>query len=292
VPLINQAVIVVGSDSLHKTVGTKIPTLLTSPTLPSDFTSPDVYTMIGGSSAILTGMAFDAHRSGAKTAAVLGVSNSAGMFAVTKLFVPSLTKYGVKSKVAFFPDAATTPEMVSALQAAGAETADVVEFVPSGPQNCTSVYNGMKQLGLSKPVIATLLCNADSFISQTGGGPSGCHIWTFDANPRLTSDPHVRAYNDVMSAYHQSSFANAGQAIQGFSDVLVIAKLANAIWPNLTPQAFKQQIEGFKGPVPFNAGTIDCGYNKMQPTLCGNAAEGSVFKNGAWQSIGAFKLGP
>jgi branched-chain amino acid transport system substrate-binding protein len=211
-----------------------------------------------------------------------------------KIAVPALDALGVKhGKTVYYPDAATTPDIVSAVQAAGGSSSDAIFFDPSGPQQCTSLFNALKQLGISKPVITTPICNAPSFVDSTGKGPENWRIWGFGPSPRETGDPEVQTFNNIMDAYGQSESKNIGFAPQTVRDILTIAWAGNQLGPDkLTPAGFESEIKKFPGPAFMVPGPMHCAKPldpKNQPGLCGEEAAGSVFKDGTWQSLGAIK---
>jgi hypothetical protein len=90
-----------------------------------------------------------------------------------KIAVPALAQLGVKhSKAVYYADDAITPDIVSSIQNAGGTSADVIFLDLSGPQQCTSTWDAMKQLGIKVPVVTTPICNADSFVEHTGDAPA------------------------------------------------------------------------------------------------------------------------
>jgi branched-chain amino acid transport system substrate-binding protein len=291
VPLVSQSILVLGAASFHKTLGTTTPVVISAPSDASDNTTKDRYTFNGAGQAILAGMVQDAKKRGIKSVAIASVGNPAGKYAIEKILIPQLKAAGIShGKVVYFPEGATTPDVVSALQAAGASKTDSVMFTPSGPGQCVSIYDGLKQLNLKNQVVTTLLCNADEFVEHTGAGPEGWSLWSFNKNQRIESDPQVKAFNAVMKAYGAEKYANVGLVVPVFSDIITIAKLANTIGAdNISSSTFRTAIKAFRGPVFMIPGTPRCDSppDENTPTLCGNAAAGSIYRDGSWQDLGA-----
>ncbi len=293
VPIGLQTLAVIGNQSLYQTVGCKFPFLVGSPATGPDTTSKCVYTFNGSGSAVIYAMGKDtAELAKSGNAALISVGNAGGRFTMKEIAEPVLDGLNVKhGDTVYYPDSATTPEIVSALQTSGAAEAEVIFFDPSTPQQCSSLFQGMQQLGLAgKPVVATGICNAPSFVDEDAGGePEGWRIWGFGPNPRVTSDPEGQAYTNIMEAAGQEEFINIGYSSLSTSDLLAITNLANQIGEkSWTPEAFEKAMLAFKGPVFLVPGEMNCGHSpdSAQPGICGNTATGAAFENGEWVTVG------
>jgi branched-chain amino acid transport system substrate-binding protein len=287
-PIVMQETITVGNDSYHKTLGTEIPNIVTNSTQASDFSSKNSHDISGGGQALLNGMVQDVKNQGAKTVAILGVNNPAGDYTVKQILIPGLKAVGISYKTAYHGDSVTTPEMAAALQSAGASKADAIMTIPSQPAQCVSTYDAMKQLGIDKPVVTSLTCNADEFVDHTGAGPEGWDQWAFATNPRITTDEASKVYNNVMTAYGKGKFATVNSAVSAFGNTLTVVQLANAVGPdNLSPATLNKAIAAFRGPAFMTPGEMHCvpGPDPNFPTVCGDTAAGSTFKDGKWQLL-------
>jgi hypothetical protein len=233
-------------------------------------------------------MSKDAKNKGLKNLALLSVGNPGGKFTMESIAVPALDKLGVKhSKTVYYADTATTPDIVSALQAAGGSGSDGVFFDPSAPQQCTSLYNALKQLGLSIAVISTPICNAPSFIDQTGGGPAKWRFWGFNSNPRVATDPQVAVFNDIMDSAGKSASKDIGFASSTTRDLLTLAKFGNTLGGTLTADSVRKQILAFRGPAFMVPGPMNCQAPPSTATIsvCGSDSVGSTYASGAWSGI-------
>jgi len=297
VPMTEYGLSVVGSASFHKTVGSSFPTIIGSPSEPTDSTAPDTYVLGGGGASVLDAMMnYAKYTLKATYTAVVTVNNPGGVYSAQSIAIPYANKIGlVHSKSIYYPEGATAPQIVSALQAAGAFKATAIILDPSSPSECTAVFNAVKQLSLKAHVIATPECNATSFIQATGAGPEGWVFAGYGTNPRVTSDPDAAAFGNILSTYGAGSVINTGFTPQVVRDWLTIAKWAKTIGPtHLTPAAFVAQIKAFKGPAFMTPGTLHCGKPTFAatPTYCGNDAALSTFASGKWSELPAFTLNP
>jgi branched-chain amino acid transport system substrate-binding protein len=291
VPVVEQALAVIGNASLYKTLAGKAPIIIGTTSAGPDYTTKGAYSFTGGGPAVIYAMAKDTKNLGAKKAALLSVDNPGGKFTMQTYAEPAFKQLGVSfNKTVYYGEAPTTPDIVSALQAAGGSSADVIFFDPSAPGECISLYDAMKQLGIKKPVESTPICNAPSFINATGGGPENWRLWGFSENPRVASEAEVQVYNNIMEAYGAAAYKYVGFANSVVRDLLTIDKFMTAVGPtNITPDALTAQIKQFPGPAFLIPGPVKCGSppSPASPSVCGNVSVGSTYKSGAWQSLGA-----
>jgi hypothetical protein len=294
VPLVNQALATIGNASLYKTVAGKVPVLVGTTSTGPDSTSKGVYSFTGGGPAVIFAMAKDTKNLGAQNTALVSVGNPGGKFTMEKIAEPALNKLKVKhSKTVYYADTATTPDIVSAVQAAGGSKAAVIFFDPSGPQQCASLFDALKQLGIKSPVVTTPICNADLFVGHTGAGPERWHFWGFGENPRVASSSQVQVFNDIMNSYGQSKWKYVGFASSTVRDLLTIAKFANKIgFAKLSPATMQAAILAFRGPAFMIPGPINCAkpFDTTTQSICGVVSVGSKFEAGKWSSLGSIKI--
>jgi branched-chain amino acid transport system substrate-binding protein len=274
-----------GNASFYNTVGGKFPVIVSVAAAGADYTTKDVYELDGGGAAVLAAMAGDAKRHGYKSIAIISSDNPAGKFATGSVLIPDLNKAGIKTKVIYVSDTAPTPAFTSALQAAGAETADATILIPPGAPQCISTYQGLKQLSVTKPVITTYSCYGNPFPQATGGGAKNWEDWGLNENQRI-DDSQVNVFKNVMTAYHQSADIQIGSTPKTFGDLLAIARWANAIGPTkLSGPAFTAQIKSWTGPAFMVPGHIHCGHDPQYVGICGDSAAGSTYTGSKWVSL-------
>jgi branched-chain amino acid transport system substrate-binding protein len=296
-PIAELSLAVIGNTAYYKTAGAKFPTLIGTTSAPADSVSPGAYSLGGGGAAVLAAMAEVAkNQLNAKFTSVITVDNAGGKFSAEKIAIPYMDKIGlVHSKSVYYPQSATGPDVISALQAAQASKADAILLDPSTPAECISVYDAVKTLNLKAKVVATPICNADQFVKHAGGKPEGWAIVGFGVNPRVADDPQAKVFNNIMAAAGATPEATQGFTPQVVRDFLTIAKFAHAIGPDkLTPAAFDEQIKAFAGPAFMIPGPLHCGKpsDPNSPTLCGESAGISQFSSGKWSSLPNFTLPP
>jgi branched-chain amino acid transport system substrate-binding protein len=290
VDIVNFSLTVIGNASFYKAVVPKIPVINSVPATGPDSTTKGVYNLTGGGPGVHYAIAVDIKNLGSKNAALISVGNPGGKFTMEKIAIPALKLAGVNhGKVVYYPDDATTPDIVSALQAAGGSKADAIYFDPSTPAQCLSLYNAMKTLAIKIPVVTTPICNSDVFVGETGAGPEGWHIWGFGENPRVTDLPEVKTYVGIMDGYGESKWKNVGFAPSSVGDLLTITKLGNEIGADkLSPAAFNDAILAFRGPAFLVPGEQNCSapFDQATQSVCGTNSVGSAFEDGKWKSLG------
>ncbi|MEV4420741.1 ABC transporter substrate-binding protein [Patulibacter sp. NPDC049589] len=284
--------LVLGNQSFYKTVGGKFPVLNSVAATGPDTTSPHVYNLDGGSGAVLNGVAVRATADGAKKIAILTPDNDAGRNTGGTILEPALKKLGATGKTAYFPEAATGPEMVQALQAAGAKDADRIVIQPSSGAQCDAIFAGMQQLGIQKPVITNPICTSGNILKSSPDKLDGLELVTFTGDTRVKSDTEAQAFKDAMDAYGAGKYVLTGYVGKTFSDVLAIAKFGNEIGADkLSPAAYEQAITTFKGPAFDIPGEMQCGHDKTQIGVCGFYSVVTQFKGGTWNALEPVKNG-
>ncbi|MEV4420955.1 hypothetical protein AB0L40_13380 [Patulibacter sp. NPDC049589] len=282
---------IAGNGSFYKTVGGKFPVLVSAAATGPDSTTPHVYEFDGGANSTLNAFAVAATKIGKKVA-IVATGNDSGKFTTGEVLMPMLKKLGADTKVAYYPDTATTPEMVSAVQASGAASADVVIFNPAAASQCNSVYDAMKQLGVEKPVVTSSICAADEVADHTGGGPEGWTFASYASNPRVTADADGQAFKNALETYGAPKAVNSGYTLKTFGDLLAIVKWTNEIGADkVSPATYESAIKAFKGPAFGVPGPMSCGSQKGFVSVCGSAARMSTYKGGTWSTAGDVPLG-
>jgi branched-chain amino acid transport system substrate-binding protein len=287
--VIQYGLIVEGENAFFKTIGGKVPVLIDVATAAASLEAENAYTYTAGGPAVVSGMAYGAERHGYKAVSLISSANPVGKFAAEEVLGPALEKGGSTVTTTFVDDGASQPEFTSALQAAGASSADAVLQLPPGGTQCNYLLQGLKQLGLEKPVINTYTCYAPEVLEAFGGsGPEGVEIWGYTENPHLETE-QSKVFQNVMTAYGQEAAAFQGVSSMSFSDVLTLAKLGNEIgFDKLSAKTWAEAIKGYEGEAFMVPGKMQCGKNPIFPTPCGPVTVGSEFKNGKWENVAEF----
>jgi branched-chain amino acid transport system substrate-binding protein len=278
----NQGLTVLGNAAFFKTIGGTFPVIVSGQGGGADVTTPHVYEYDGGGALYLSDMVSIAKKQGSKTLAIISSANPAGKYAMQLLVIPVMQKLGLKYKIVYVADTGTTPDYVSALQASGAASADMVMLIPAKVTACISVFDALKQLGINKKVVATYTCYGDPFPQHAGAGAANWIFAGYTANPRVSDNPQVVAWRNIMTAYGQAQYEYTGDASKELQDLLLITKFGNELgYDHITPAAMDNKIKTYKGPGFTVPGTLDCAAAAPpQIGVCGNAAAASTFKNG------------
>ena len=181
-------VLTAGNDSLYKVVVPKLPVIVGNPVANPDFLTAGIDAFTPGSPGVIQGLAvfiakvLSTPDKPVKTVAVVYGDNEGAKTAVNVLFNPVLNQLGITDiKAVPVSDTATAPDLQAALQAAGAQDADVVVPLVIAPL-CIATYDALKALGISPTVVSTGLCYGTSMtqhlkdVGDAGDVPDG---WYF-----------------------------------------------------------------------------------------------------------------
>jgi branched-chain amino acid transport system substrate-binding protein len=217
----------------------------------------------------------------AKTAAVL-YTNAPGDKAAGAAVRQGLEAAGIKVTAVGFDAQAT--DLIGPVTAAGAQKADVVVPIGTG-QGCVALAKALKQLGVTKPIVATPVCLTADVAQGLGGD---LPAWTYGIAQTLPTDasaPDAKAYLDA-SAQVGLAAKDATQvfAALAWSEILTYAKMFNAIGADkVSPQTVTAQLKQFTGPVVMGAPEVKCGKYDDAPAVCNDQS-----KFYTYQGKGAF----
>lgn len=296
VPVVNLGLSSENPAAFTKTLNGKVPLQVALATGTAEYTAKNTYAF-NSVPALFYGMSKNAqeHTSESEPLAIVQSDVPGGRLPLEQIMLPTLKNLGVSvNKVTYFPPGTvSTPEMVSALQSAGATGAGAVNSTLFEPAECIAVYNALKQLNVTAPFIASSGCaNSEAFEEAIGSGPENWSVWSYGPIPQAET-PETQAFKEIMEADGQDEFIYQGFAGQGMGSMLAIIKVANEIGAEkLTPEAVNSKLSTFKGNAFMWAPGIDCSdpWEKNEPAVCGSAVVGSEFKEGSWQSIGSVSL--
>jgi branched-chain amino acid transport system substrate-binding protein len=264
--------LVVGSAAFYKTLNGRIPVINSSPGSPADLTAPNVYGTTAGALQLTAMGKLINTRIKPKSVAVIYQNDPVGSFIAQKLLKPQLVAAGIgRLKLVPFELTATTPDMVTALQAAGAATSDLVVGIVTGPP-CQSFAMAYKQLALKTKVITEADCYSNDITKAIGGRwPSG---WYFVGNQGY--DPHIPDSASGTDTYLAAMNASARgrswvydvHAAYTAGPAMLAYKLLNQAGPDATAAQLTTALKAYKGPVAMNTGTFACGALKTAPNVC------------------------
>jgi branched-chain amino acid transport system substrate-binding protein len=282
---------VVGNQSFYNTVDGEFPVLVDVSATGPDSTTEDVFSLDGGGGAVLNAQAEAVNALNAKEVALLTANNPAGKQTALTTQKPRMEELGIKPTVVLFEDTASAPEFATAISNSSAANAGAIAFNPSSNAQCNLLYDGLKQLGVSTPVVTNVFCAADEVVSHVGEGLNGWEFSSFGWNPRVPGNPQAEAYANVMEAEGKSELVNAGYTFKAFADVLAVDQLAQSVGvENLSGETMEKAIREWPGPAYMIPGEMKCGWNPETVSVCGNSAENSTFENGQWKDLGPVEL--
>jgi len=293
--VVEQALMVVGNASLYSTITPKIPVLIGTTSASQDYVNKDSVSYAGGVPAVLYAMAAAGKKYyHAKSGALISVNNAGGTASMETYAQPDMKALGLTYKpTVYYPEAPTTPDIVSAVEASGASSAGFIYFDPSAPGECLSLYDALKELNLKTPVETTPICNSSSFVSAPGVVLSNWQIWGFSQNPRVSGNTQVNAFNNIMAAGGAASYESVGFATSVGEDYLTLDKFFNELGPTkINPTTVAAKLLSFKGPAFLVPGPEDCTKPPFpaSPTICSRESVGSVVTKGVWKTLGAISF--
>lgn len=271
-PLVLTGQLVVGSAAFYKALAGKIPVINSSPGSPADLTSPNVYGTTAGALQLTAMGKLITTRLKPTSIAVIYQNDPVGSFIAQKLLKPQLVAAGITQlKLVPFDLTATTPDMVSALQASGAASADLVVGIVTGPP-CQSFALAYKQLGLKTEVITEADCYANQITKAIGGQwPSG---WYFTSNQGY--DPHIpdaaSGTDTYLAALNASTttrdWVYDPHAAYTMGPLMLADRLLNQRGADAGPAELTAALKAYRGPIAMNTGPFSCGAVKTAPNVC------------------------
>jgi branched-chain amino acid transport system substrate-binding protein len=293
-----------GADSLYKALDGKKPVVIGNGVTTADFLTTAGYGFTTGSIGVIPGIALFASTGLAekpKKAAVVYSDNPAGQAAFNSLLKPVFDGQSVEVTGVAIGDAATGPEVAAAMQAAGADTADV--FVPLVTiQGCIATYDAISSLGITPTVLTTGLCFGTPMtdhlkeLGVDGQVPDGWYFGGYGYSYFMEgSDPGMDTYVAKIQEYGKKAPGAATLEYTGFggpmfATMMTVLQLGNKIGADkIEPLGFRAAMEAFSGPQMLQVGPIACGKTVVFKipfvAICGSQMGIQQYKDGAWTAI-------
>jgi branched-chain amino acid transport system substrate-binding protein len=283
--------IAVGNKAIYSVLTGKKPIIEGSPSTVEDLTATEAYAYTPGGPGVIAGMGlFTAQLKGVHKVAVLYSDNPAGKSSAEEFFKPLLEQLGIDDvTLVGVQDAATGPELATAIQAAGGESADVLVSFLTLP-GCIASYDALQSLGIEPRVVATGLCFGTPMtqhLEDLGSDDQVPNGWYFSSFGYSYFQPDAASGMDTYLAkikqYGPADVEFTGFAGFMFADLLTVAKFGNEIGAEkISPATMSAAAKGFKGPMMLVAGPMKCGYSKMFVALCGSQVGIEQYKDGNW----------
>ncbi len=270
IKVIQTGAMVVGNASLYNTVAGRKPILGGNPTAPADYTAKNTYYFTPGAPGVNGAIAKYIADDLKATKASVVHSDDPGATGSAIIGTQGLKAKGVNVTDIAFPS--TGGDLTAPLTAAGATSADAIDFLAAGPA-CLQMAKAQKQLSLKAPIFSVSLCLDPSVKQQLGDFPT----WTFGSstpNPYVDgNDPQVNLFRSVMAAGAPADTNLAGFAGITFGSLLDLVKVFNKLgYGNLTSDSIGKSLASFTGKAFLGAPDIKCGALPSYPTVCADSA--------------------
>jgi branched-chain amino acid transport system substrate-binding protein len=297
IALVLTGTLVVGNKELYDAINGNKPLIIGNGVTVDDFVTPAGQSYTAGAVGVVAGMTkFILEEFQPQTVAIVANDNAGGQAGANVLVKPTLDAAGVASSVVFVADTATAPDVESAMEAAGAATADVFLSLVSLP-NCINMYDSMRSLGIDPIVVTTGLCFGTPMeqhledLGEDGDYPDGWYFGDYGYsyfNPdydsgMLTYVTKVQEYGEPVAGASEIEYT--GFAGPMFANVLTAVKFINAVGvDNLSYETLNEQIRTFTGPMMLQVGPIQCGLPPFVAS-CGHQMGIQQYIDGEWVSI-------
>lgn len=296
VQLVVVGMLVFGAKSLYDTLGGQKPVFILNPVTGADFTYKDGFAFSGGVAAGYIGfgkfIGGDYLSPKPKSLAIITTNNPAGVDAINNLVVPTLKASGLTDvRIAQLSDTATGPEVVSAIQAAKTDTADVI-LVSLQTPGCIAAYDALQSLKITTPVVTTNLCYAKPVAEHLKGSfPEGWIFAGLGWNPYMEATSAEGSWALPLTVREAKGAAGStldptGPAVYTFPGFMTVAKvLSLAGADSITPASVRTAMKGYTGPLAGTVGNAACGKNPAFPAVCGSAVGFQQYTKGAFVSV-------
>jgi branched-chain amino acid transport system substrate-binding protein len=285
----------VGNQSLYNVLAGHKPVLISNPLGIPDFITGGTTALTPGAPGVVKGMAvFVAkHLQNVKKVAVVHGDSAAEVIGTSTLFKPLLAKLGIDANnitPVQVSDTAQSPEIQSAIQAAGADKADVIVPLVTA-QLCNAMYDAIQALGIKATVVTSGLCfgtpmtkHLQQDLGLKDQVPNGWYFGDYGYSYFLPDAPSgMTTYLAKVHQYSKPDVEYTGFAGPVFANLLTAVKFYNQIGPDAaTTTNLQQKLTSFKGPMMLVAGPMTCGSQSLYKSLCGNQMGIEHYKDGKW----------
>lgn len=275
-----------GSAPLLDGLSGKKPVYIANPLTTPDFVATDAFAFSPGAPGVVTGLSIFAAKYLAdivgtpiEKVAVVFNDNPIGQIAFGVLTKPVLEKFGITDITGVaVPDTAGPQEMATAIQSAGAADADV--FIPLVVvQSCIGVYEALKTLEITTPVVTSGLCFGipmQVHLKEAGEGgklPNGWYFGGYGYSYDIRGNADLDSYVDTVFAFaaetglDPASFEYTGFGGPTFGSIMLLLQFLNG--GSASPDDFRTAARNFTGPMWGVVGPQKCGANPTFPSLCG-----------------------
>jgi branched-chain amino acid transport system substrate-binding protein len=288
--------IVFGNGEFYGALNGTRPVLIGTGGTIEDFTTTAGVSYTAGATGVVLGLAqFVIEELEPETVAVVATDNPAGRAGAEVLLEPTYAAAGIDVSIVYVSETATAPEIASAMQAAGADTADV--FAPGvGIAQCINTYDAIRSLGIDPVVVTTGLCYGTPMtehmhdLGEEGDFPDGWYFGGYGASyfrpdyesGMLTYVTKVHEYGETIGDAEVIEYT--GLAGPTFANLLTAVQFLNALGPDVDAQTLFDHMLAFEGPMMIQSGPIECGVPPFV-AACGHQMGIERYLDGEWLSI-------
>jgi branched-chain amino acid transport system substrate-binding protein len=272
------------------------PVFMANPLTPTEAVHPDGFAFTPGAPGVVEGLVTFVSTMldpVPRSVAVVYAANPAGEAAYRLLIENQLRSRGMDVRGVAVADTAGPQEYGPAIEAAGAQQADLLIALTTAP-GCIGTYDALQALAVSITVVTTGLCfglSMQQHLAQLGVGGDAPNGWFFGAYgySYFISEPGIDDYLAIVKAYARQQGIGrvdyTGFAGPLFANVLVLARFLNERGADAGPDDLRASARAFTGPVFGVAGELACGANPVFPALCGSRVGVQQYLDGRWLSI-------
>lgn len=282
----------VGNAELYDALDGRKPVLIGNGLTIDDFVTTAGVSFFAGAPGVLAGLAkFVVEDFAPETVAVVYVDNAAGQASANLVLQPALESAGVSVTLVGVPETATAPDVASAMQAAGADTADVFVSVLT-VQGCVASYDAIESLGIDPVVVTTGICFGTPMtdhlraVGVDGEFPDGWYSGNSGYSILLPDyESGMETYLAKMNEYGEpvggsDVIETGGFAVATFANLLTMARFVNELGADgLDVASLDAALRGFTGPMMMQAGPLECGLPPFA-AVCAHQIGVSQYRDG------------
>lgn len=287
----------VGNKELYDALNGNKPVLIGNGLTTDDFTTEAGVSYTAGSTGVIAGMAiFTIEEFAPENVAVVYVDNAGGQAAAQVLLKPALDAAGITSTLVAVPETATAPDVAAAMQAAGADTADVFISLLT-LQGCIASYDAIESLGIDPVVVTTGLCFGTPMTTHLqelgveGTYPDGWYFGGYGYSYFLPDyESGMQAYITKVHEYGEpvggsDTLEYTGFGGPMFANLLTMTKFINELGAdNLDFATLDATMRSFTGPMMIQSGAIECGL-PLFIASCGHEMGIEQYIDGEWVPV-------
>ncbi len=286
IDLVVMGLVLAGNGSVYLGLNGSDAVIISLPLDTADYTTGVGKAYQGGGLGLGMGSGLFAAGLAPETAALIVTDDVAGRGGAA-VFSPIITAAGTDLKTVFVPPTATSPEVASALQAASADTADLV-VIGLFEQGCIAAYDAMQTLDIDPTVVTTSACWGDAmgeYLANAGSTDAAPNGWYFSSNGWNPFTPNFDSGLDTFEA--KLAAYDGGDPLGGgvpavYSAVMAAAAVLNQVGAGADYDAINAAVEAYTGPAMMNAGALECGISPIFRSICSPRVSISQYLDGAW----------